>query len=129
MAAHVIVLANRTAAAPELIEALVHRSERGPIHATLVMPVATRREAITRTAAVSSGREVGGLPLVVLVDTPGAHPGIEFKAELTGRDIVSRVYIVGRRPYQLIALTPQGRDSAAVNERFFSSFKLLRTAN
>ena len=32
MAAHVIVLANRTAAAPELIEALVHRGERGPIH-------------------------------------------------------------------------------------------------
>ena len=40
MAAHVIVLANRTAAAAELIEALVHRSERGPIHATLVMPAA-----------------------------------------------------------------------------------------
>src|SRR3954464_5845234 len=40
MAAHVIVLANRTAAAPELIEALVHRSERGPIKATLVMPAA-----------------------------------------------------------------------------------------
>ena len=40
MAAHVIVLANRTAAAPELIEALVHRSERGPIHATLVLPAA-----------------------------------------------------------------------------------------
>ena len=40
MAAHVIVLANRTAAAPELIEALVHRSERGPIRVTLVMPAA-----------------------------------------------------------------------------------------
>jgi hypothetical protein len=40
MAAHVIVLANRTAAAPELIEALVHRVEKGPIHATLVMPAA-----------------------------------------------------------------------------------------
>jgi hypothetical protein len=40
MAAHVIVLANRTAAAPELIEALVHKCERGPIHATLVMPAA-----------------------------------------------------------------------------------------
>jgi hypothetical protein len=38
MAAHVIVLANRTAAAPELIEALVHRGEQGPIVATLVMP-------------------------------------------------------------------------------------------
>jgi hypothetical protein len=40
MAAHVIVLANRTAAAPELIEALVHRGEKGPMHATLVMPAA-----------------------------------------------------------------------------------------
>jgi hypothetical protein len=40
MAAHVIVLANRTAAAPEVIEALVHRGEKGPIHATLVMPAA-----------------------------------------------------------------------------------------
>jgi len=40
MAAHVIVLANRTAAAPELIEALVNRVARGPIHATLVMPAA-----------------------------------------------------------------------------------------
>ena len=40
MAAHVIVLANRTAAAPELIDALVHRGARGPIRATLVMPAA-----------------------------------------------------------------------------------------
>ena len=40
MAAHVVVLANRTAASRELIEALVHRSERGPIVATLVMPAA-----------------------------------------------------------------------------------------
>lgn len=40
MAAHVIVLASRTAASRELIEALVHRQERGPIVATLVMPAA-----------------------------------------------------------------------------------------
>ena len=40
MAAHVIVLANRTAAAPELVEALLHRGERGPIAVTLVMPAA-----------------------------------------------------------------------------------------
>ena len=39
MAAHVIVLANRTAAAPELISALLDRSERGPIAVTLVMLV------------------------------------------------------------------------------------------
>ena len=55
----------------------------------------------------------------------GTHPGIEFKAELTGKvDIVSRVYIVGRRPYQLITVTPAGRDVSANRERFFSSFKL-----
>jgi hypothetical protein len=50
MAAHVVVLANRTAASPELIDALVHRAERGPIVATLVMPAAGAGTA-ARTAA------------------------------------------------------------------------------
>jgi hypothetical protein len=65
MAAHVIVLANRTAAAPELIEALVHRGERGPIHATLVMPAAgpgsaDRAAAKERMqAALAAWREAG----------------------------------------------------------------------
>ena len=55
----------------------------------------------------------------------GAHPGIEFKAELPGRgNVVSRVYVVGRRPFQLIAITPVGRDTFANVERFFSSFKI-----
>ena len=55
----------------------------------------------------------------------GAHPGIEFKAELPGRaDVVSRVFVVGRRPYQLIALTPAGRGPSANVERFFSSFRV-----
>jgi hypothetical protein len=55
----------------------------------------------------------------------GAHPGIEFKAELPGQfDIVSRVFIVGRRPYQLIALTPAGRDASANVGRFLSSFQV-----
>ena len=56
MAAHVIVLANRTAAAPELIEALVHRSERGPIHATLVMPAAGPGSADRAAARSGSTR-------------------------------------------------------------------------
>ncbi len=55
----------------------------------------------------------------------GTHPGIEFKAEIEGRaDIVSRVYIVGRRPYQLITGAPAGRDFSANRARFFSSFQL-----
>ena len=68
MAAHVIVLANRTAAAPELIEALVHRSERGPIHATLVMPAARagqpRRAPRARSGWTRRWR-------------PGVQPGVE----------------------------------------------------
>ena len=55
----------------------------------------------------------------------GNHPGIEFKAKIEGKaDIVSRVYIVGRRPYQLMAVVPTGQDASANLERFFSSFKL-----
>ena len=71
---------------------------------------------------------VKGMKAKLLSTTPiklGTHPGIEFKAELTGEfDIVSRVYIVGRRPYQLIMVTPAGRDASANRERFFSSFQL-----
>jgi hypothetical protein len=65
MAAHVVVLANRTAPAPEVIEALVHRAERGPIHATLVMPAggpgsAARAEAKERMeATLAAWREAG----------------------------------------------------------------------
>jgi hypothetical protein len=65
MAAHVIVLANRTAAAPELISELLSRSERGPIAVTLVMPAsgpgsAARAAAAERLeAALSAWREAG----------------------------------------------------------------------
>ena len=70
---------------------------------------------------------IKGVKARLLSTTPvklGTYPGIEFRTELTGQfDIVSRVYIVGRRPYQLIHLTPAGRDASANRERFFTSFK------
>jgi hypothetical protein len=65
MAAHVIVLANRTAAAPELISALLERSERGPIVVTLVMPASgpgsgARAAASERLeSALAAWREAG----------------------------------------------------------------------
>ena len=72
---------------------------------------------------------VKSLKAKLLSTTPiklGTHPGIEFKAEIPGRfDIVSRVYIVGRRPYQFITVTPVGRDASANRARFFSSFRLV----
>ncbi|HEX6186172.1 MAG TPA: hypothetical protein VFZ44_19945 [Pyrinomonadaceae bacterium] len=69
-----------------------------------------------------------GLDAKLLSTTPiklSAHPGIEFKAEVPGKaDVVSRFYVVGRRPYALSVLTPVGRDSSANRQRFFSSFQL-----
>ena len=65
MAAHIVVLANRTATAPELMEALLHRGERSPIVATLVMPAsgpgaAARAEAKQRLdAALEAWRAAG----------------------------------------------------------------------
>jgi hypothetical protein len=67
MAAHVIVLANRTAPAPELIGALLERRNRGPITATLIMPAgpgaadraaARERMEVTLTAWREAGIEV-----------------------------------------------------------------------
>src|ERR1700742_243963 len=65
MAAHVIVLASRTAPAREVVEALQRRAQRGPIVATLVMPasgpgVAARAAARGRLdAALDAWREAG----------------------------------------------------------------------
>jgi hypothetical protein len=57
MAAHVMVLANRTADARELVDALLHRAERGPIVATLVMPAPASRERLE--AVLGTWREAG----------------------------------------------------------------------
>jgi hypothetical protein len=82
MAAHVLVLANRTAAAPELIEALVHRGERGPIHATLVMPAsgpgeAARTESRKRLdKALEAWRAAGIEPCEGVVGDPIPHEAL-----------------------------------------------------
>ena len=71
---------------------------------------------------------IKAIKATLLSTTPiklGRHPGIEFTAVVEGKvDIVSRVYIVGRRPYQLITVVPAGRDASASRARFFSSFQL-----
>jgi len=61
------------------------------------------------------------------VKLDGLHPGIEFTAESDQASFKSRVYIVGKRPYQLIAVTFKGFDDAANVNAFFSSFQLKRS--
>jgi hypothetical protein len=59
--------------------------------------------------------------------TLDGHPGIEFTAESDQASFRSRVYVVGQRPYQLIAVTFKGFDDSASVNHFFSSFQLKRT--
>lgn len=54
----------------------------------------------------------------------GQSPGLEFIAETDAVTVRSRVYIIGRRPYMLIAVTRKGMDDSANVERFLSSFKI-----
>ena len=55
----------------------------------------------------------------------GAYDGLEFVAEKApNANIKGRVYIIGKRPYILIALTFDKEDNDA--DKFFDSFKLNR---
>ena len=52
------------------------------------------------------------------------NPGLEFTAETPQMFYKSRVYIIGRRPYQLIAGSNKGQDNADNVARFFESFEV-----
>ena len=57
----------------------------------------------------------------------GSSPGLEFIAESPALMIKSRVYVIGRRPYMLIAATRKGMEDSANVERFLASFKMNGT--
>ena len=52
------------------------------------------------------------------------YPALEFTAENANRIFRSRVYMVGRRPYQLVIGSPKGIDDTVNINRFFNSFKI-----
>jgi hypothetical protein len=52
------------------------------------------------------------------------YSAIEFSAETDDRIFKSRVYMVGRRPYQIVIGSPKGFDDTASVNRFFNSFKV-----
>ena len=49
---------------------------------------------------------------------------IEFTADTADRTFKSRVYMVGRRPYQIVIGYPKGESEAAPIDKFFNSFKV-----
>lgn len=63
-----------------------------------------------------------------LINTRSLHidgfPVIEFTAETADRMFKSRVYMVGRRPYQIVIGFPKTDAEIAPVSRFFNSFKV-----
>jgi len=56
--------------------------------------------------------------------TLDGYPALEFSAEAGDRTFQSRVYMVGRRPYQIVIGTPKDDPDAVSTNRFFNSFKV-----
>jgi hypothetical protein len=52
------------------------------------------------------------------------YPSLEFEGANENHTFQSRVYIVGRRPYMIIVIYPNGRDSSLNIRKFFSSFDM-----
>ena len=56
--------------------------------------------------------------------TIDGYQAIEFTAENINRVFKSRVFMVGRRPYQIVIGSPKGVDDSVNVDRFFGSFKV-----
>jgi hypothetical protein len=56
--------------------------------------------------------------------TLDGYQAIEFTAETAEQSLKSRVYLVGRRPYQLLTVTKKGLDDSNNTDHFFASFKI-----
>jgi hypothetical protein len=52
------------------------------------------------------------------------YQALEFSAETTDRIFRSRVYMVGRRPYQIVVGVPKDNEDSVLVNRFFNSFKV-----
>jgi hypothetical protein len=52
------------------------------------------------------------------------YNALEFTAETGDRIFKSRVYMVGRRPYQIVIGSPKGQDDSISTNKFFNSFKI-----
>jgi hypothetical protein len=52
------------------------------------------------------------------------YNSLEFTAETADQIFKSRVYMVGRRPYQMVIGSPKGAEDTVTVNRFFNSFKV-----
>ena len=84
-----------------------------------------------RQAELEANRDnfVKGISATLLSTRPSTIDGysaLEFTAETADRIFKSRVYMVGRRPYQIVIGSPKGMDDSTNVNRFFNSFKITQ---
>ena len=84
-----------------------------------------------RQAELEANRDnfVKGIKARLITTRPTVIDGysaIEFTAETADRTFKSRVFLVGRRPYQIVIGSPKTLDDTASMERFFNSFKVSK---
>jgi hypothetical protein len=82
-----------------------------------------------RQAELEANRDnfVKGINAKLITTRPtmiDGYSAIEFTAETDDRVFKSRVYMVGRRPYQIVIGSPKGQDDSVNVNRFFNSFKV-----
>jgi hypothetical protein len=82
-----------------------------------------------RQAELEANRDnfVKGINATLVSTRPTVIDGysaIEFTAETSDRLFKSRVFMVGRRPYQIVIGSPKTLNDSANTERFFNSFKV-----
>jgi hypothetical protein len=58
--------------------------------------------------------------------TIDGYQAIEFICETAERRFKSRVYMVGRRPYQIVITSAKTEDDSVATSRFFNSFKVTQ---
>jgi len=82
-----------------------------------------------RQAELEANRDnfVKGIKAKLVTTRPtmiDGYSAIEFTAETEEQIFKSRVYMVGRRPYQIVIGSPKGEDDSVSVNRFFNSFKV-----
>ena len=82
-----------------------------------------------RQAELEANRDnfVKGINAKLLTTRPtiiDGYSALEFTAETTDRIFKSRVFLVGRRPYQIVIGSPKDLDDSVSVNRFFKSFKV-----
>jgi len=84
-----------------------------------------------RQAELEANRDnfVSGIEARLVTSRPtfiDGYSAIEFTAETADKVFKSRVFLVGRRPYQIVIGSPKTSDDTASTVRFFNSFKVSK---